>query len=102
MEIEIVDKKFEKFLKSLDKTSIARTIHAINFLEKFENQLGMPHSKNIGKGLFELRVRGRREIRVIYTFKNKKAYLLHGFIKKSNRTPPKEIEFAKSKLRNLT
>lgn len=87
--------EIEKFIRSLERISIERTARTVLLLKTFGNTLNMPHSKHIDINLFELRVRGRQEIRIFYFFKNQQAILLSGFIKKSNKTPGREIERAK-------
>lgn len=52
-------------------------------------------TKPMGNGLVELRVRGKQEVRVLFVYaKGKRIYLLHGFIKKTQTTPKKELELA--------
>ena len=53
MEIHIT-KEVEGFIITLDKLTIAKILRVIDLLEKFGNQLQLPHSKPLGKGLFEL------------------------------------------------
>lgn len=98
MEVVFFDKKVEVFVSKLEKISIAKTLRTIDLLEHFGNHLGMPHSKNIGNNLFELRIRGQQEVRLIYTFHSNKAIVLHGFLKKSQKIPRKEIFIAQQKL----
>jgi len=62
----------------------------------------MPHSKQLTKGLYELRIRGKEEIRILYCFKEKDVYLLHGFKKQTQKTPSKEIAIALKRIRLLT
>lgn len=80
------------FIQSLEKPTIAKVLRSIDLLEEFGFQLTFPHTKKIDRDLFELRIRGSQEIRIFYTFRNKRIYLIHGFIKKSQRTPLREIE----------
>lgn len=56
-----------------------------------------PYSKPLGDGIFELRAQmGNNITRVLYFFFiGDKAILTHGFIKKSQKTPPGEIDRAK-------
>ena len=63
--------------------------------------LKMPISKALGKGLFELRCQGKEGIgRVLYcTMVNREIVLLHGFIKKTQKTPPHELEIAKRRMK---
>lgn len=65
--------------------------------------LKMPNSKALGKGLFELRCQGKEGIgRVLYcTMVNREIVLLHGFIKKTQKTPPHELEIAKRRMKEV-
>lgn len=98
MEIRIFDSDLEKFIHSLEKPTIAKVLRVIDLLEMFGPHLGMPHAKKVANRLFELRIRGRQEVRIFYTFNKKFIILLRGFLKKSEKTPQKEISEA---LRNL-
>lgn len=55
-----------------------------------------PHTKAIGDGLFELRLMGVEGIaRVMYcTLSGRRIVMLHGFIKKTQKTPRAELETA--------
>ncbi|TSC85991.1 MAG: Uncharacterized protein G01um101416_755 [Microgenomates group bacterium Gr01-1014_16] len=70
----------------------------MDLLQKHGPDLGMPHSKIITSGLNELRVRGKNEIRIFYTFKGKSIYFLHAFKKQTQKTPDKEIKTANQRL----
>lgn len=63
MEIRI-GHTIEKFIEFLEKPTIAKVLRTIDLLEDFGPQLGMPHSKKIEDGLFELRIRGKQEVRI--------------------------------------
>ncbi|MBI4079151.1 MAG: type II toxin-antitoxin system RelE/ParE family toxin [Candidatus Levybacteria bacterium] len=91
----------EEFIRSLDKTTISKITHDISLLEMHGPILGMPHSKNLTPALYELRIRGKQEIRIIYGFIGKKIYLLHGFKKKTPKTPAKEIKTAQRRFNDL-
>ncbi|MCD6232963.1 type II toxin-antitoxin system RelE/ParE family toxin [bacterium] len=101
MEIKILDSSLERFIESLQKITIAKVLRTIDLLEEFGSNLGMPHTKKITARLFELRIQGAQEIRIFYTFHKSEVYLLHGFIKKSKRTPKREIRTALQKLKRL-
>lgn len=96
-----VDKSVEKFVPTLEKLTISKFSKLTNLLEEFGNLLSMPYSKKISRNLFELRIRGKQEVRIFYTFQNGNAVLLHGFVKKTQKTPRKEIEIALDKLISL-
>jgi len=101
MQILFFDNKLEKFIQGLDPVTTARVIRTIELLEKFGHKLGLPHSRSLNKGLFELRVRGKKEIRIIYVFQKDSVVLLHGLIKKSNNIPKKDIDTTIQKKKQL-
>ena len=84
------------FLDSLDDKMRAKMLRAIKLLKENGNTLRDPDSKNISNGIFELRAKiGTNISRVLYFFfVGNKAVLTNGFIKKSQKTPIKEIEKA--------
>ena len=96
------EKFVEEFIKSLSGSTIAKVVHGVDLLEKHGPFVGMPHSKKLSKELFELRIRGKEEVRIIYSFVNNKIYLLHGFKKKKQKIPRKEIDIALKRLFILT
>ena len=64
--------------------------------------LGMPLVRKIDKGLWEVRSRlPDRIARVIFTSGEGRMVLLHGFIKKSQKTPQEDLQLAKTRLRML-
>lgn len=101
MKVRLLDSSVQTFIASLEKPSIAKVLRTIDLLEIFGNKLGLPHSKKVSGRLFELRIRGKQEVRIFYTFHKGEAVLLHGFKKKTNRIPQKEIEMALEKLNAL-
>ena len=52
----------------------------------------MPHSKNIAKNFYELRIKGNLEIRLFYFFKKSNIYIIHAFIKKQNKISIKDLK----------
>ena len=91
----------KKFISSLERQAYAKTLKSISLLEKFGFNIGMPHSKSILGGLFELRIKGKQEIRIFYCFYNEQIHLFYGFIKKSRKTPQNELESAIRKYKEL-
>ena len=91
------EKPVETFLDSLDKKMRVKALYGISILEEFGNTLREPHSKPIGDGLFELRIKFASDItRIFYFFVvNNKIILTNGFVKKTPKTPKSEIELAR-------
>jgi phage-related protein len=64
--------------------------------------LGMPLIRKMERGLWEVRSNISTGIaRVIFTVKGAMMILLHGFVKKSQKTPPNELDTARRRLNNL-
>ena len=60
--------------------------------------LGMPVVRKLESGLWEVRSTLENRIaRVIFTVHGDKMVLLHGFIKKSQKTPPEDLKLAKER-----
>jgi phage-related protein len=105
VELKNGKKPFEEFILSLPIHERAKVFETINYFIELKNQ-NLPIKKNISKhledGIFELRTDFAKTIaRSVYFYqKGAKIILTHGFIKKTAKTPRKEIERAK-KLRTL-
>ena len=65
--------------------------------------LGEPHTKALGEGLFELRLKGAEGIARVFfcTLVGKRIVMLHSFIKKSEKTPPRERKIAESRMKEI-
>lgn len=72
-------------------------VNTISILQDNGYELREPYSKYLSEGIFELRARVGSDItRVLYFFYvDSRIVLTNGFIKKTNKTPIKEIEKAK-------
>lgn len=86
----------EDFLDSLDVKMRNKALNSLRLLEEFGNRFREPHSKSMGEGLFELRIKFGSDIsRVFYFFyTGDKIILTNGYIKKSRKTPKGELELA--------
>ena len=65
--------------------------------------LGAPHTKAFGDGLFELRLKSVEGIaRVFFCMLiGKRIVILHSFVKKSERTPVREREIAETRMKEI-
>ncbi|MEI7535094.1 MAG: type II toxin-antitoxin system RelE/ParE family toxin [Verrucomicrobiae bacterium] len=60
--------------------------------------IGKPLVDNLGEGLWEVRSRlDNRIARTLFAMVDQEIVLLHGFIKKQQKTPPDELELAKKR-----
>lgn len=65
--------------------------------------LGLPYTRPFGDGLFEIRAKGEEGIgRAFFcTLIGRRIVILHGFIKKTQQTPPKELKMARKRLKEV-
>lgn len=77
----------------------ARLVRLLDRMEEIGPDLGMPHTRAMGKGLFEVRAKAKEGIaRVFYcTVIHNEITVLHGFIKKTQETPKKELDLARKR-----
>jgi phage-related protein len=101
--IKYFNAKLEKEILNLPDGLLARYLRLTDLMLEFGANLGLPHTKPLDSGLFELRVKGKEGIaRVFFCIKiGKKIVMLHSFIKKSQKTPKKEIQIAKSRMKEV-
>lgn len=66
--------------------------------------LGMSFTRSMGDGLFEIRAKGREGIgRAFFcTVVGSKVMILHSFIKKSQKTPAKELAIARRRMKEVS
>lgn len=102
MNILFENSEVEKLLFSYEKPTLAKINKQLYVLSQFAQDLGMPYSRRIQKNLYELRIRGQQEVRIFYCFYQGRIFLLHGFIKKSQKIPSREIDTASSRIKRLT
>lgn len=88
---------------NLPDTLAARYVVLTRRMLALGPNLGEPHSKAFGDGLFELRLKGAEGIaRVFYgTLVGRRIVMLHSFVKKSQKTPRRELEIAERRLKEV-
>ena len=93
----------EKQILDLPDGLLARYLRLTELILEFGPNLGLPHTKAIKDGLFELRVKSKEGIaRIFYcTIIDKKIYMLHAFIKKSQKIPSKELKIAMKRMKEV-
>lgn len=97
------NKPVEEFLDSLEGLIRNKVYSSFELLKEYGVSLGIPHVKKIvGTSLWELRILGESSVRIFYVAKTgQKFYLLHGFKKKTQKTPENEIRIALKRLKEL-
>lgn len=81
----------------------ARYIHLTERMLEFGPNLGMPHTRSMGKGLLELRLKSKEGFgRVFFcTLSAQRIMMLHAFVKKSAKTPAKELRIARQRMKEV-
>lgn len=101
--ITYFNKSVFKTVFDLPKKLKARFVALADRLEEAGPDLGMPHSRSMGDGLIELRVKAEEGIaRIFYcTVVHYEIVILHAFIKKTQETSKKELDIAKKRLKEV-
>jgi len=88
---------------ALPDTLAARYIVLTRRMVALGPNLGEPHTKAFGSGLFELRLKGAEGIARVFfcTIVGKRIVMLHSFVKKTNKTPTRELEIAELRLKEI-
>lgn len=102
-EITYYSESVQEQIFELPDTLAARYIVLTRRMLAIGPNLGEPHTKAMRSGLFELRLKGAEGIaRVFYcTLIGKRIVMLHSFVKKTDRTPKRELEVAQSRLKEI-
>lgn len=87
-------------LPEADRHTVGKDIQKV----EFGWPIGSPHCASLGNGLWEVRsdLGGNRIGRVIFCMGDGHMILLHGFIKKTQKTPQADIELALKRKREVT
>ena len=82
---------------------LANYLHILEIVEEFGPAIGKPYTAPMGSGLFEIRAKGKEGIgrSLFCTVKGKEIIILHSFIKKTQKTPKKELEKARKRIKEL-
>ncbi len=91
----------EEYFDKLSNEEFGKVSYDLELLKTFGINLRAPHVRSLGKKLWELRTTGGKQHRVIYfAFLDRRLVLLHAFLKKTQKTPPKEIEIALKRMKD--
>ena len=88
---------------ALPETLLARYFYLTDRMVVSGPNLGEPHTKALGDGLLELRLKGAEGIaRVMYcTLVGRRIVMLHSFIKKSDKIPTPDMVLARKRLKEI-
>jgi phage-related protein len=100
------DGRLEEWLETIPADIKAKVLRIMDMLVMFgPNNVREPYVKHVEgqRKLFEIRAKGKDGIaRVFYcTISGQKIVLLHGFIKKTDKTPKREIDIAVKRMQEV-
>ena len=92
-----------EWLRSLDRGD-RRAIGLDLMRVQFGWPIGMPLVRSLKDGLWEVRstLPSQRIARLILCFHQGTLVVLHGFIKKTRKTPPEDLALAKRRMKEVT
>ena len=101
--IEYYSEAVQAEILRLPDTLAARYIVLTRRMLAMGPNLGEPHTKAFGAGLFELRLKGAEGIARVFfcTIVNKRIVMLHSFVKKSTKTPQRDLQIAWTRLKEI-
>lgn len=101
--IEYYSETVQDEILALPDTLAARYVVLTRRMVALGPSLGEPHTKALGQGLFELRLKGAEGIARVFfcTLVGRRIVMLHSFVKRSNKTPRRELEIAESRLKEI-
>ena len=100
-EIRYYCDEVEEQILALPDTLAARYVVLTRRMTAVGANLGPPHTDSFGEGLFELRLKGAEGIARVFfcTLIGRKIMMLHSFVKKTQKTPHREIEIARRRMK---
>jgi len=99
--IKFLRDEIQTFLLSFDDSTVSKVINSLELLDELGEQIRPPRSKKVTKNIYELRIISNLSVRIFYTFHKENIWILHAFIKKSQKIPSKELEIVFKRLKYL-
>lgn len=101
--IEYYSEEVQEQILALPDTLAARYVVLTRRIVSLGANLGQPHTKAFGGGLFELRLKGAEGIARVFfcTLVGRRIVMLHSFLKKSEKTPPREREIVERRMKEV-
>jgi phage-related protein len=93
----------EEDILSMPPKIQARMLKLLEMIEEHGANLGAPHTEAMGAGLFEIRAKAQEGIgRSLFCYlKDEEVHILIAFVKKSQKTPQKELALAKARMKEV-
>ncbi len=101
--VTFYSERVEDEVFALPACILARFLRYAERMEVYGPDLGMPHTRAMGGGIFELRIKAAEGIaRVFYcTVVGRRVVFLHQFVKKTDKTPSRELDIARRRMKEV-
>ena len=100
MDISFFNKKILEEVNSFNEPFASDITKALDILAMSGSEISLPHSKSLGRGLFELRCLGTG-VRIFYAFSKQGAVVLHIILKKQSKISKRDLELARKRQKQL-
>ena len=93
----------QKEILTMPAGFLGRYLRYSDRMEIYGPDLGMPHTRPMGEGLFELRLKAAEGVARVFfcMMTGRKIVILHQFIKKSDKTPRRELAIARRRMKEV-
>ncbi|MEM8659504.1 MAG: type II toxin-antitoxin system RelE/ParE family toxin [Pseudomonadota bacterium] len=101
--ITFYSEKVEAETLALPPGILANLLRTLELIEEFGPELGRPHTAPLGKGLFEIRAKGKEGIArsVFCTLKGSEIVILLTAVKKANALPKRQMDMARKRMKEV-
>ncbi len=102
--IKFYNEKVKRRTLALPAGIKAKLLQILDTIEEFgPHTIGKPHIAPIGKGLYEIRAKGKEGISRSFfcSIYKKRINILHSIIKKSKKIPKKDLNLAISRMKEV-
>lgn len=101
--IDYYNQSVNNNIESLHKTIQAKFEAILDKIEEYGPNLGLPFTRAMSNGLFEIRAKGHAGIArgLFCIMSNKRIVILHVFVKKTDAIPKKELDLAIKRMKEV-
>ncbi len=101
--ITYYNENVEQSILQWPKKILAKYLKIIDLIIEEGPDLGMPLTKPMGNGLFEIRSKGQEGIARAFfcTIQDNEVIILHDIVKKTENTPNKDLRIARKRLKEI-
>ena len=97
------NQKLEEQILEMPRGIRVRFLSMMEIMQRQGPDLGMPHTRALGRGLYEIRAKAAEGIgRYFYcTLVGNEIVVLHCFVKKTQKTPSRHLDIARMRMNEV-